>query len=184
MKKFIIGVLVVLGIIGMFTLMNGVNITPKTEQPKKEYTYSREKEPEETTRRTTTETTATPVTAKEQKKQDVFIDFKSAALATDYKGDDILVVTYSFMHRKEKPIAFSLAASDTAYQNGVECDSTVISDYVDTQTQLDKVQPGVRYDVVVGYHLKDRTSDVKIEIYPYLNLADEEAIYKTTIKLT
>lgn len=84
-------------------------------------------------------------------------------LAKDYADADILVVNYEFYNGEDSAKGFSFMFNDKAFQNGVECDSTVISDDVDTQTQLNEIQPGVTYTVSVGYHISDM-SDIEIEV--------------------
>lgn len=85
-------------------------------------------------------------------------------LSKDYAGKDVLVVNYEFYNGEKKAKGFSYMFTDKAFQNGVECDSTVIGcDDVDTQTQLNEVQPGISYTVYVGYHIADM-SDVEIEV--------------------
>lgn len=85
-------------------------------------------------------------------------------ISKDYKDADVLVVTYEFYNGELTDEAFIYNFTDTAYQNGVECDDLVVGcDEVDDQTQLNKIQPGITYNVVVGYHIKDK-SDVLIKV--------------------
>ncbi len=101
-------------------------------------------------------------------------------LSKDYKGEDILVVNYEFYNGEEADQAFAYNFTDTAYQNGVECNDTVIGcDDVDAQTQLDNIQPGITYTVKVGYHIKDK-SDVTIKITPWIG---DEVVLEETLKL-
>lgn len=91
------------------------------------------------------------------------IKIKDHFLTKDYADADVLVVNYEFYNGEDSAKGFSFMFTDKAYQNGVECDSTVICDEVDTQTQLNEIQPGVTYTVSVGYHISDM-SDVEIEV--------------------
>lgn len=85
-------------------------------------------------------------------------------LSTDYNGDEVLVVDYEFCNGEKEAKAFMFIFSDKAFQNGVECDSTVIGcDDIDSQKLMNEVQPGVTYTVSVGYHIADK-SDVEIEV--------------------
>lgn len=89
-------------------------------------------------------------------------------ISKDYKGAEVLVVTYEFYNGEETDEAFAYNFTDNAYQNGVECDDLVIGcDDVDAQTQLNKIQPGITYNVVVGYHISDR-SDVSIKVKDWI----------------
>lgn len=85
-------------------------------------------------------------------------------LSTDYDGKEVLVVDYEFCNGEKEAKAFMFLFSNKAFQNGVECDSTVIGcDDIDSQKQMNEVQPGVSYTVSVGYHITDK-SDVEIEV--------------------
>ncbi len=177
-KGLIILVLILVGVffIGPSILNKNNNKTPSTTN-----TTNNTTQPVVTT----TNQPSTPVTTQATKKDknDVKVKIKSGSLATDYKGDTILVVTYIFSHTKDDPTSFTLSTNDAAYQNGIECDSTVISDYVDTQTQLNKVKSGVEYEVVVGYHLQDETTDVEIIVNPLFNFSDNPPLCEHTFKL-
>lgn len=86
------------------------------------------------------------------------------SLSKDYAGADVLVVNYEFYNGEDSAKGFTYMFTDKAFQNGVECDSTVIGcDEVDAQTQLNEIQPGVTYTVSVGYHISDM-SNVEIEV--------------------
>ncbi len=85
-------------------------------------------------------------------------------LSTDYNGDNVLVVDYEFYNGEKEAKAFMFMFADKAFQNGIECDSTVIGcDDIDSQKQMNEIQPGVSYTVTIGYHISDM-SDVEIEI--------------------
>lgn len=85
-------------------------------------------------------------------------------LSEDYDGNEVLVVDYEFCNGEKEAKAFMFLFSNKAFQNGVECDSTVIGcDDIDSQKQMNEVQPGVSYTVSVGYHITDK-SDVEIEV--------------------
>lgn len=53
---------------------------------------------------------------------------------------------------------------DKVFQNGVECDSTVIGcDEIDSQQQMNEIQPGVTVNIKEGYHITDM-SEVSVEV--------------------
>ena len=114
--------------------------------------------------------------------KEISVKFKSGELSTDYKGDPILVVTYLFSHQKEEPTAFMYVVSDKAYQNGIECNDIVISDSVDSSTQMNKIKAGVEYEVIVGYKLNDTTSDVELVVEPLFSFIDKEPICEYVYK--
>lgn len=89
----------------------------------------------------------------------------STSLSKDYNNADVLVVEYNYTNNSDKATSFTFACQDKVFQNGIECDSTVIGcDEVDTQTELNDIQPGTTYTLKVGYHLQDTTTPVQIQV--------------------
>lgn len=100
----------------------------------------------------------------ESDKAETSFSIVSTSISQDYNGDSVLVVEYAFYNGEDKATSFTFACNDKAFQNGVECDSSVVGcTDVDTQQQLNDVQPGNTYNVKVGYHLQDN-SQVNIVI--------------------
>ena len=130
-----------------------------------------------------TATTSAPATTSLEANE-ISVTLKSYRLAKDYSGEDFLLVTYTFCHNRDEATAFAYAVLDKAYQNGVECSGIVISDDLDTGTQLNKIMPGVEYDVQVGYPLKDTTSDVTLKLENMYKIFSDSVILETTISLS
>lgn len=86
------------------------------------------------------------------------ITIVSHSLGKDYEDKDILIIEYAYTNIEDEPTSFSFACQDSVFQNGVECSSTVICDEVDTQQQLNDVQPGITYNLKVAYSLQDMTN--------------------------
>ncbi len=86
------------------------------------------------------------------------IKIVSHSLGKDYEGKDVLVIEYAFTNTDDKAKSFNSSCQDSVFQNGIECTSTVIGcDEVDIQQQLNNVQPGVTYNLKVGYVLEDKS---------------------------
>ena len=103
------------------------------------------------------------------------------SLSKDYNGEDVLVVTYEFYNGEDSAKSFTFLFADKAFQNGVECDSTVIGcKDVDAQAQLNDIQTGTSYAVSVGYHISDM-SDVEIEVK---DLFGSKTYLTETVKLS
>lgn len=100
----------------------------------------------------------------EAAKKDVEITIAGTSLGKDYASKDILIVEYKFTNNTSKAESFTLLCQDKAFQNGIECSSSVISDAIDSQKQLNDVKPGTTYTLKVGYELQDVSSPVDIEI--------------------
>lgn len=94
-----------------------------------------------------------------KKSDDSPVKILSHSLSKDYNGKDVLVVEYSWTNTDDEETSFTFAVADKAFQNGVECDSTVIGcDEIDSQKQLADITPGTTLTLKVGYHISDNTN--------------------------
>ena len=68
------------------------------------------------------------------------------------------------------------------FQDGIECDSTVIGcDDIDSQEQLNDIQPGKTYTVTVGYHISDMSKPVDVVV---TDLFGKETLLEESIDLS
>ena len=112
------------------------------------------------------------------------VELLSTSISQDYEGKPVLVVEYNFTNNSDESASFMFSCQDKAFQNGIECDNTVFGcDEIDSQQQLNEIQPGTTYALKIGYHLQDTTSPVDIEVTS-LDFIDEETLLKQTIELS
>lgn len=110
------------------------------------------------------DTTEAPAEEKTEPDADTNISIVSHSLSKDYNGKEVLVVEYAWTNTADKEKSFSFAVTDKAFQNGIECDSTVIGcDEIDSKLQLADVMPGTTINLKIGYHITDHT-DVTIRV--------------------
>ena len=111
------------------------------------------------TEETTTVEAISEIESEEQSKQESNITIISHSLSKDYDDKDVLVIEYAYTNIEDDATSFSFACQDSVFQNGIECSSTIFGcDEVDAQQQLNDVQPGVTYNLKVGYLLQDMTN--------------------------
>ena len=104
----------------------------------------------------------------------------STAMSTDYEGKSVLVVEYNFTNNSDETTSFTFACRDKVFQNGIECDSSVIGcDDVDSQMQLTDIQPGTTYTLKVGYHAESG-APVDIQI---TSLFGDETYLEQTVEV-
>lgn len=104
----------------------------------------------------------------------------STAMSTDYEGKSVLVVEYNFTNNSDETTSFTFACQDKVFQNGIECDSSVIGcDDVDSQMQLTEIQPGTTYTLKVGYHAESG-APVDIQI---TSLFGDETYLEQTVEI-
>ena len=104
------------------------------------------------------------------------VDLKDSRVTSDPSGNNILIVTYTFTNNSEEAQAFSYAVTDTAFQNGVELGMVLTSygiDGLSFDEKLKEIKPGVSLDVQCAYELNDDTTDVQIELQPFVSFSDE-----------
>lgn len=107
----------------------------------------------------------------EETKSDFEFKINSASFGSDYEGKDVLIIEYDFTNNSDKAASFTFACQDTVFQDGIECDSTVVGcDEVDVQEQLNDIQPGKTYTLKVGYHISDKSKPVDVVITDILGI--------------
>lgn len=65
-----------------------------------------------------------------------------------------------------------------AYQNGVECSSTVLVRSVETEKLMSNIKPGVTLEVQKAYLLAD-DSEIVVEVGPWIAFGDEKKVTRT-----
>lgn len=109
------------------------------------------------------------------------IKIVSASISEDYSGAPVLVVEYEYYNGDDKATSFTFACQDTAFQNGIECSSSVFGcNDVDSQQQLNDVQSKATYTLKVGYLLSDTTTPINIVV---TDLWGENEFINETISL-
>ena len=73
---------------------------------------------------------------------DYEVTVQSIGKGTDYEGNSILVINYDFTNNSNREQMASFAVNFTAYQNGIETDSFLISDDIDLGIGQKKIKPG------------------------------------------
>lgn len=131
-------------------------------------------------------TAATVTTDKDDSNVAMYkVELKNSRVATDYDGNKVLVVTYSFTNNSDDAVCFDYAVTDKAYQDGIEL-GTVWTSYGIKDLSFDNkdkdVKPGKSLDVQCAYELNDNKTDVEIEMQLFSIWSDE--VYDTfTVKL-
>ena len=106
----------------------------------------------------------------------------STSLGKDYEDKDVLIIKYDFTNNSNEATSFTFACQDTVFQDGIECDSTVIGcDDIDSQEQLNDIQPGKTYTVTIGYHISDTSKPVDVVV---TDLFGKETLLEESIDLS
>lgn len=117
-------------------------------------------------------------------KLEYFVKILSTEVTTDRRDNNILVVEYQFTNLSDETTSWYLEVDDTAYQNGVECDTSYYHDYEGKSSTSDKIKPGATTTVKVAYILDSTKKDVEIECYKLFDWSkDKKPLLTQTIKL-
>lgn len=108
---------------------------------------------------------------------DYNIDIKSARLAKDYEGKDIVIITFGYTNNSDSATSFITAVSPSVFQGGVglnECYFADESANYSADNQTKELQKGASLDVEVAYTLNDATADVIVEVTEFISLSDNK----------
>ena len=135
----------------------------------------------------TAQTTVAPVETSESTtiaeptpKSKYDIKYISHKVDYDRSGNPVLLVTYEFTNNSDENASWTLKVHDKAFQNGVECGGIVFHDDINSQMQLNEIQPGTTVTIVDGYPLYDNENVVTIECG---ELFGDEPILAMDVKL-
>lgn len=105
------------------------------------------------------------------------VTIDEARLAEDYEGNPVAVVTYTFTNNSEDATSFAVALNPQAFQNGVELNTAIGSEW-DSEKYMSDVKPGGSSTVEIGYKLED-DSDVTAEVTELFSFDDTVLAQKT-----
>lgn len=101
------------------------------------------------------------------------IEILTAEQGKDYEGKAILTVTYSWTNNSDKATSFSFAFSDKAYQGGIECQRSYVTNIMsDDNKDTADIKPGASIEVTRSYLLNDK-SDVEVEVSELISFSDK-----------
>ena len=109
-------------------------------------------------------------------KYSVTID--SCRLASDYEGNAVVIVKYTFKNvSDEDPASFMFAFDDAVYQNGVELEHAYFladdANY-DSENQSKDIKKGASLAVEIAYELDDTTTSIEVEVEELISFNDKK----------
>ena len=91
------------------------------------------------------------------------VTIDGAKLGTDYSGNEVVIVTYTFTNvSSDDAESFLFSCVEEVYQNGVELEKAYIVDGLEGSSDT-KVKAGASYTLQQAYLIQDH-SDVEVEI--------------------
>lgn len=117
------------------------------------------------------EGTSDPATAEQSEAPAAYgATIDSCRVTEDYAGEPVAVVTYTFTNNSEEAASFMVALHPEVFQNGVELNTAVGSNW-DSEKYLSDVKPGSSATVEIGYQLEDM-SDITVEVSELFDFND------------
>lgn len=105
------------------------------------------------------------------------VTIDSCRVTEDYQGNPVAVITYGFTNNSDDATSFAVAIMSKVFQNGVELDSAIGSDW-DSEKYMSDIKPGASTTVELGYELED-SSDITVEVEELFSFSDELIAEKT-----
>lgn len=103
----------------------------------------------------------------------VGVTIEGAKFSTDYAGNKVIVIDYTFTNLEDKATSFMLTYKAQAFQGGVELDDIAIGvDEVDTSTLMADLKPGATLTLSKAYTLRD-ASTVTVEVTKLFSFNDD-----------
>lgn len=113
---------------------------------------------------------------------DYYVRIEECEVTKDYSGDPILLVKIAFTNNSNESKAFLYNVEAKAFQSGVEIQSPIstygINNY-DWKDKSNEIKPGVTYEFNLAFELKDKQSDVTVELTPYWSSNNSAVVSKT-----
>lgn len=169
--KWVIIVIVVLAVIGLFT--GGNDSENKNDSQTNEQHSTQDVQTD-----TQSEETQAP-----QETDDGVINFEGDGynvtyikheLSKDYEGNPCLLFYYTFTNNSEENASAAVSSHIKVFQNGVQCDTAILMDSPDsTSNYMNDVQPGYSAEVCQAFKLSD-TSDVTVEVSDLISFDDKK----------
>lgn len=145
---------------------------------------------------TTTRTDTTMMTTKEETTtaaipngkwdatyKDCYVKLNGATIVERSDGESVAVIEITFRNESEETRSCGLTFAIDAYQDGIECDNTVlfgeIGDEFDTGTNVTDIKPGVELTVYKAYIMRNDTSDVVVDVRGLYDL-DKKVLFEMT----
>lgn len=87
-------------------------------------------------------------------------------MTKDYNGNSAAIIRFSFTNNSEENTSAMMELQYKAFQNGVQMETTVISDdsILNSKDIMKDIQPGVTIDVGVAYKLDSETAPIEFEV--------------------
>ena len=114
---------------------------------------------------------------------DCYVKLNGATIVERSNGESVAVIEITFRNESEETRSCGLTFAIDAYQDGIECDKTVllgeIGDKFDTGTNATDIKPGVELTVYKAYKMRNDTSDIEVNVRGLYDF-DKKVLFEMT----
>lgn len=192
MKKTICTVLAFMCSVSMFSACKNSDnaeierLRAENESLRAQQTAETNIEETTTTRAERTTTAKAPAGDWDATYKDCYVKLNGATMVEKSNGDLVAVIEITFRNESEETRSCGLTFAIDAYQDGIECDQTIlfgeIGDEFDTGTDVTDVKPGVELTVYKAYKMRNDTSDVVVEVRGLYDF-DKNVLFEMTYRI-
>lgn len=101
------------------------------------------------------------------------VTIDGAEMGSDYQGNKAVIVTYTFTNNSDDARNFMTTMTAQAFQDGVELESAIMMEGVDSQDLMKDIKPGKSITVKQAYVLADTENDVTVEVSELWDFSNE-----------
>lgn len=105
---------------------------------------------------------------------DYGVEIHDFELAQDYAGENAIIVSYTFTNNGAETVSGMVALSGTAYQNGVQLDTAVITGQDIGGDQMKDIKTGASIELKSAFLLTSDTAPVEFEISKLMDFSGEK----------
>jgi len=108
------------------------------------------------------------------------VKFTDAALAKDYDGKDVIIVSYDFTNNDEETTSAMVSLVVKAFQDGVELERAYFldgADGYDADNIMKDLKTGATLNCQEAYILSSMSSPVEVEAKASFSFSDEKVTY-------
>lgn len=113
---------------------------------------------------------------------DCHVTYLKHEIVENMSGDRCLAVYFQFTNNNKDAKSFIYTVSDKAYQNGVQLESSLFHVNDESHNTSLEIKSGVSITVCSAFVLRDETTDVELDVAPWISLS-EKVTDSMTLKL-
>lgn len=113
---------------------------------------------------------------------DYYVSIDSVKMAKDYQGKPAVIVTYTWTNNSEETASFAWTFNTQVFQDGIECDTAILTQGIDSTSSIKDIKPGATLAVQCAYSVTD-TSQITVEVSELFDFSDSPAMLTRTFNL-